>query len=173
LVSTNVDIIILTPRSTPGVLDDGGFIETNRLVANTEDGMIEISTATLFDDTRAVHLEDILISFNEDGNGTINEGSLQLINGVGSDELVTTSDSNSLGFLVFALAVFSSVGIVRFEFKTILSSIFDSEVRPATVATFVLFSVTINDLLFREGEELAVVDEVETFEDTGGGESPA
>jgi len=87
--------------------------------------------------------------------------------------LVSTSNLNSLFLLVLALAVFSSVGIVRFEFKTVLGGILNSEVWPATVATFILISVAINDLLFREGEELAVVDEVETFEDTGGGESPA
>ena len=173
LVSTKEDITILTPRSTPRVLDDESFIETNFLVTNSEDGMIKISTATLSDDTRAVALEDIFISFDEDGDGTIDEGSLQLVSGVRSDELVTSSDSDSLGFLIFALAVLSSVRIVRFEFKTILGSIFNSEIRPSTVATFVLFSVAINDLLFSEGEELSVVDEVETFENTSGGERPA
>lgn len=143
------------------------------MVADSEDSMIEFSTATSGDDTLAVELEDILISFNSNGDGSVDQSSLQRVSGVGSDELVSTSNLNSLVLVVLAVTIFSSVGIVRFEFKTILGSIFNSEVRPATVATFILISVAINDLLFREGEELAVVDEVETFEDTGDGESPA
>jgi len=87
--------------------------------------------------------------------------------------LVATRNLNGLLGIILAVTIFSSVGIVRFEFKTVVRSVLDSEVRPATVATFILISVAINDLLFREGEELAVGDEVETFEDTSGRESPA
>jgi len=173
LISSDEDVTILTPRSTPRVLDDESFVETNLLVADSQDSVIEFSTASLSEDTRAVHLESVLISFDEDGDGSVDEGSLELISGVSSDETVTTSNLNSLSLLELAGTISSSVGIVRFEFETVLGSIFDSEVRPATVATFVLVSVAINDLLFREGEELALVDEVETFEDTGGGERPA
>jgi len=173
LGGSDVNITIATPRGTPGVFDDESLIETDLFVTNSQDSVIEISTAVLSDDTRAVELEGVLISFDEDGNGTVNQSSLQLVSGVGSDELVTTSDGNSLGLVVIARTILGSVGIIRFEFKTLASSVFNSEIRPATVATFVLVSVTINDLLFREGEELAIVDEVETFKDTGGGESPA
>jgi hypothetical protein len=173
LVSSDEDITILTPSSTPRVLDNESFIETNFLVTDSQDSVIEVSTASLSEDTRAVHLEGVFISFDEDGDGSVDEGSLELISAVGGDELVTTSNLDSLSLLVLAGAILSSVGIVRFEFKTVLGSIFNSEVRPATVATFVLVGIAINDLLFREGEELAVVDEVETFEDTGGGERPA
>jgi len=171
--SSDEDITILTPRSTPRVLDNESFIETNLLVTNSQDSVIKFSTTVLSDDTRTVHLEGVLIGFNEDRDGSVDEGSLELISGVGSDETVTTSNLDSLGALEIALAISSSVGIVRFEFKTVLGSIFDSEIRPATVATFVLVSVAINDLLFRERKELSVVDEVEAFEDTGSGERPA
>jgi len=172
-ISTDVDITIVTPAGTPRVLDNESFIETNLFITNSQNSMIKISTASLSEDTGAVELEGVLIGFNEDRNRGIDEGSLQLVSGVGSDELVTSSDSNSLGFLVFARSVLGSVGVVRFSFETILGSIFNSEIRPATVASFILFSVTINDLLFRERNELAIVDEVETFEDTSGRESPA
>jgi len=172
-ISTNEDVTISTPGSTPRVLDDESFIEAELLVTDSQDSVVKISTAVLGDDTGLVELEDTLVSLKGNGDGGVDEGSLQLIGGVLSDELVVGGNIESLSLLVLALAILSSVGIVRFDFETVLGSIFNSEIRPATVATFVFSGVTINDLLFREGEELAVVDEVETFNNTGSGESPA
>jgi len=172
-ISTNEDVTISTPGSTPRVLDDESFIEAELLVTDSQDSVVKISTAVLGDDTGLVELEDTLVSLKGNGDGGVDEGSLQLIGGVLSDELVVGGNIDSLSLLVLALAILSSVGIVRFDFETVLGSIFNSEIRPATVATFVFSGVTINDLLFREGEELAVVDEVETFNNTGSGESPA
>jgi len=169
----NVNITTGTPGSTPRVLDDKGFQKTNLFVTDSKDGMIEVSTATGLDDTRAVELEGILISFDEDGNGEVNQSSLQLIGGLGSDESVSRVNFSNFGGIENASTVLGSVGIIRFEFKTILTSVLDSEVRPASLTSITSSRGTINDLLFREGEELAVVDEVETFEDTGSGESPA
>ncbi len=169
----NVNITTGTPGSTPRVLDDEGFQKTNLFVTDSEDGMVEVSTATGLDDTGAVELESVLIGFDEDGNGEIDQSSLQLISGLGSDELVTAVDLMGLGSREDASTVLGSVGIIRFQFETILSGILDSEIRPATLATITSRRGTINDLLFREREKLVVVDVVETFEDTGGGESPA
>ena len=173
LVSTEVDITIATPRSTPRVLDNESFEETELLVTNSEDGVVQRSRASLSDDTGAVELEDIFISLDGNGNGGVDEGSLKLIRRLGSDHLVTTSELEGLFLVVLALSVSSSVGIVSFEFDTVLGNITNSSVSETTVATLVDISVTINELLFSEGEELAVVDEVETFEDTGSRERPA
>jgi len=173
LISSEVDITIATPRSTPRVLDNESFEETEFLVTDSQDSMVQRSTASLSDDTRAVELEDIFISLDGDGNGGVNEGSLKLIRRLGSDHLVTTSELEGLFLVVLAFSVSSSVGIVRFELDTVLGNISNSSVSETTVATLVDISVTINELLFSEGEELAVVDEVETFEDTGSRERPA
>jgi len=167
------DITAGTPSSTPRVLDDEGFQETNLLVTNSEDSVIEVSTATSLDDTRAVELEGVLISFDEDGDGEVDEGSLKLVSALGGDELVTSVDLGGFAGSEVASTVLGSVGIVRFEFKTVLAGILNSEVWPASLASITSRASAVNDLLFREGEELTVVDEVETFEDTGGGESPA
>ena len=167
------NVTIRTPRSTPRVLDDESFQDTNLLVTNSQDSVIEFGAATSADDTLAVELEGILISFDEDGDGEVNQSSLELISALGGDELVARGDLVSLGGVEFALAILGSVGIVRFEFKTVLSGILNSEIRPATLATITSRGSAVNDLLFREGEEFTIVDEVETFEDTGGGESPA
>jgi len=169
----NVNITRLTPRSTPRVLDNEGFEDTDLLVTDSEDGMVEVSTATSGDDTGTVELEGILISFDQNGDGEVDDGSLKLVSGLGGDELVVGVDLVGLGGGILAGTVDGSVGIVRFEFKTVLSSILDSEVWPATLASVTSRGSAINDLLFREGEEGSGVDEVESFEGTGGGESPA
>jgi len=172
-VRPDVDITIITPAGSPGVLHNEGFEETDLLVADSQDGVVEVGTATGLEDTGAVELEGVLIGFDEDRDGTVDEGSLKFVGAVGSDERVSTSDLSGLALVVVAVTVFGSVGVVRFEFKTVLGGVLNSEVWPATVATFVGVSVTVDDLLFREGEELAVVEEVEAFDDTGSGEGPA
>jgi len=167
------DITISTPLSTPRVLDDEGFQETDLLVTDSQDSMIKGSTATSLNDTRAVELEGVLIGFDEDGDGEVDQSSLELISALGGDKLVVSVDLVSLGGVELTGTVLGSVGIVRFEFKTVLTGILNSEVRPATLATITSSRSAINNLLFREGEELTVVNKVETFEDTGGRESPA
>jgi len=67
----DVDVAIETPVSTPGVLDDEGFQDTDLLVTDSEDGVVEVSTATSGDNTLSVELEDILVSFNSDGDGSV------------------------------------------------------------------------------------------------------
>jgi hypothetical protein len=173
LDSIDVNVTTVTPRSTPRVLDDESFEDTNLSVTNSQDSVIEISTATSREDTLAVELEDILISFDQDGNGEVDDGSLKLFSGLGSDELVARVDLMGLGSRKLASTVLGSVGIVRFEFKTVLAGILNSEIRPASLASVTGIVGTINDLLFREGEEFTGVNEVETFDGTSGGESPA
>jgi len=167
------DVTIRTPSSTPRVLDDESFEDTDLLVTDSQDSVIEVSTATSGEDTRLVELEGVLIGFDEDGDGEVNQSSLELISALGGDELVARGDLVSLTSIELAGTILSSVGIVRFEFETVGGGISDSLVGPATLAAITSIGSAVNDLLFREGEEFTVVDEVETFEDTGGGESPA
>jgi len=169
----DINVTRVTPRSTPRVLDDESFKNTDLLVADSEDSVVNGGTATSGDDTRLVELEDRLISLDGNRDGGINQSSLQLVRALGSDSLVARGDLNSLGSSVLAGTVLSSVGIVTFFFETILSSIVNSLVWPATRAARTSRLGTINDLLFREREELSVVDEIERFKNTGGGESPA
>jgi len=167
------NITTITPSSIPRVLDDESLQDTDLLVTDSQDSVIETSTTTGLDDTRAVELEGILISFDEDGDGEVDEGSLELISGLGGDELVARVDLGSFSSIELASTVLASVGVVRFEFKTVLGGVLNSEVWPASLTSVTSSASTVDDLLFREGSEGSVVDEVETFEDTGGGESPA
>jgi hypothetical protein len=66
------DITIRTPGSTPRVLDNESFQDSDLLVTDSQDSMIEVSTATSSKDTRLVELEGILISFDEDRDGEVN-----------------------------------------------------------------------------------------------------
>jgi hypothetical protein len=165
---------LITPGFSPRVLNDESFQDTDLGVTNSQDSVIEVSTATSTDDTLAVELEDALVSFNSNWDGAVvSEGSLHVVSGVSSDISITLVGSNSLARVVLAFTVSGSVRIVRFNFESVLSGILDGKIMPSSVATFIFISVAINDLLFREGEELSLVDEVETFNDTGGRESPA
>jgi len=78
----------------------------------------------------------------------------------------------SQGGDVLAVALDTLVGVELFRFNTALSSVGHSSDGPASVAAFALVS-TINELLFREGDQDGVVEVVKTFEGTSGGESPA
>jgi len=71
VISADLDITTITPTGTPGVLDD----EIVFGVTNSEDGVIDVSTAA-GNGTRLVILEDILISFNGNRNGGVNNSGL-------------------------------------------------------------------------------------------------
>jgi hypothetical protein len=166
------NITIRTPGSTPRVLDNESFEDTDLLVADSQDTVIKGSTATSGDDTRLVELEDILVSFDGDRDGGVNQSSLEGIRALGSDEFVTRVDLVGLFGVKLAGTILGSIGIVRFKFKTIGGSISNSLIHPASLATIAV-SGAINDLLFREREEFTGLDEVETFKDTSGRERPA
>jgi len=70
--SGDEDITILTPAVTPRVLDNESFQDTDFLVTNSQDSVVKFSTAASGNNTLAVELEDILISFNSNGNWSIN-----------------------------------------------------------------------------------------------------
>jgi len=167
-----IDVTINTPISTPRVLDDESFEDTNLLVADSQDTVIKSSTTTSGEDTRLVELERGLISFDGNRDRSVNQSSLELIRALGGDERVARVDLISLLGVITALAILSSVGIVRFSFETVGGSVFHSLVHPTTLAS-VISGVTVEDLLFREREELTSLDEVETFEGTSGRERPA
>jgi len=76
------------------------------------------------------------------------------------------------GWSVLAVSLDTSVWVDLFEFNTFLGGVLHGNVWPAAVATFAVLGA-INELLFREGEEDGVVEEIETFEGASGGKGPA
>jgi hypothetical protein len=172
-ISGNVDITRVTPRATPRVLDDESFITLNNVITDSEDTVVKIITAELLDNTTRIELEDKLVGLDGNSNGLVNKSSLHSISIGNSDVSISLVDLISLGGIIRALLVDGLVRIVSFRFNTIFSSVFHSIAHQTTVATFVSSSVAINELGFREGDEVLVVDEVETFKGTSSRESPA
>jgi len=73
---------------------------------------------------------------------------------------------------VLAAALISVIRILLLGLDTLALDIIKSLDGPATIAT-VVFGITIDELLLREGVELVVLKEVSTFTDTNSRESPA
>ena len=78
-------------------------------------------------------------------------------------------------FLESAFAIASFVWVAGFGINTFVDfDVLKSVVHQATIATHVTeFAGAIDQVLFREGNELFGLAEVLTFERTSGGESPA
>jgi len=171
-ISGDVNVSTGTPTGTPRVLDNESISSLDVVITDSKDGMIDSGTAQLLDDTSSVELEDELVGLDANRNGLVNDGSLQLVNIVGGDVVVARVDGEGLGSIMGALLVFTSIRIVSFSFDTVLGSISHGINGPATT-TSEIFSDAINEVLFREGDELGAVDVVQTFKSTSGGESPA
>ena len=167
-----VYVAFLTPAWAPGVLHNESFVATNSGVADSQHSVVQAITASALDDTRAVELEDVFISFDGDRDWRGNQGSLEGIGVLGSDKVWATVGLDSNSLLELAGVVFSSVWVGELEFETVVSSVGEGLNWITTIATVVVL-VTVDDLLLREAEELALVDLVPSFQDTGGGESPA
>jgi len=68
-LSDDSEISLLSPVSTPRVLEDPIVSSIFSTVSNNEDSMIEISsTISTLDNSRTVRLENISISFNSNRN---------------------------------------------------------------------------------------------------------
>jgi len=167
-----VNVTLLTPAGTPGVLDNESFITADSGVANSQDSVVQTVTASALDDTRAVELEDVFISFDGDGDWLSDQSSLEGISVLSGDEVRSTVGLDGNSLLELASAVDSLVWVGELEFETVVSSVGEGFNWVTTVATIIV-GVTVNNLLLREAEKLVVVDLVPSFQDTGGGESPA
>ena len=114
VVLSDFDISIISPWGRPGVLDEEVVNSILSTITNSEDTVVELSSAILGEDTWGVGLERSLISFNGNWNGLFNEGSFQLSSRVGWDIRVTSNFTNTLGLNVWASTISSSVRIVSF-----------------------------------------------------------
>ena len=145
--------------------------------AGDEHGVVEAGAALgAVEDTTSVVLEDGLVGLDGDSEGLGGEGGLHLGDVVGGDEVVVRDvDSGGAALVVLAGAGSSVVGGVwvdALELGLAGFPVLEGLVLPATVAA-VVGGGAVNELLLREGEELASVDLVDTLEGTSGGERPA
>jgi len=133
--------------------------------------VVELGSTSSGNDTTGVHLEDGLVGLDGDGDWSLADGSLEL-GGGGGDILETGNLTNTLGGLVLAGTVHTSVWVAGFELKWVALDVFEGVVHETTVATLVDL-VAVDELLLGEGLEFAGGKEFSTLDGTGGGESPA
>jgi len=84
---------------------------------------------------------------NSDGNGSLEESSLEIINASGNDILESLEVIEVLS-LLFARSLGSSVGIVSLSGESVVLNVFESSVHHTTVAARVE-NRAVNKLLFR------------------------
>ena len=128
------------------------------------------------EDTARVGLEDVLVGLNGDSKGLNSKGGLHLADVAGGDEtIVGDVDGSSAAFVISASrlgAVARDVWVDGLELSLGGFPVLEGLVLPATTAA-VVGGRAGNELLLREGLELASLDEVLTLEGTSGRERPA
>ena len=163
----------------PGVLHDPVLGAVLFTVTDDEGGVVEVGSAgRRVEDSTGVLLEDSSVSFDEDGGWLLGDGGLHLGNVVGGDVGVG-GDSNRgcLGCGVGAALVDGVVWVGGLFLSLVLLPVAEGLVLPATAAAVVAeaggLGGAVDELLLREGEESAGLDEVGALESSGGGEGPA
>ena len=170
---SDLDVSFVSPRGTPGVSDDVVVLGSIVSVSNGGDGVIELSSASGgVEDSTGVHLEDRSVGLNGNGGWSLGNGSLELINGLGSNVGVGGNTNLTLGGGVLAGSVSGSVWIVSLELLSVGLGIGEGVVLPSTSAS-VGSGVAVNELLLGEGEESSGLDEVVSLNGSGGREGPA
>jgi hypothetical protein len=134
--------------------------------------VIEDLTAHALDDTRLVELEDKTVSFNANGDRVEVKSKSELLGLFLLNLNERRGVEDNLSSIVSAFAINTSVGISSFSFDTAFNNVLISRGEITTVASGVS-SGAINELLFRETNEVTSLNSIDTFKTTDGRESPA
>jgi hypothetical protein len=169
----NLDVSLKSPRSSPGVSNEVVVLARLGSVTNGGDGVVEVGSAELgVQDSGFVGLEHGSVGLNGDGNWSLGNGGLQLVDGLSWDGGIGL-DIDLSGVLGGSAGLVNGlVDVVVLEVLSLLLGVDEGVGLPTTVAS-VGGGVAINELLLGEGEEFTGGDEVSTLDGSGGGESPA
>ena len=115
-----------------------------------------------------------MVGFDGNRDGRFVKGGLKLVSGV-LNIVVSGNGGNFFGGGGFACSISTSVSVVSFELEWVFLDVLESVVHESSIASVVVVCSTgaVNKLLFREGFEGSVLEEISGFDGTGGGESPA
>ena len=170
---SDLDVSLISPRSTPGVSDEVVLLSVLGSVSDSGDGVIEGGSAGGgVEDTTVVELEDGSVSLNGDGGWSLGNGSLELGDGSGLDVSVGLDLDLALGGRVLAGSVSSGVWVVGLELLSVRLGVLEGVSLPSTGAS-IGGSVAVDELLLGEGEESSGLDEVVSLNGGGGREGPA
>lgn len=129
--------------------------------------MVYAGTTVAGKNTAGVVVESTAIGINRDGNGLLSNGSLELGWATVGNILEALNTNLTLGAVVLARTVATSVFIVTLFHNFVVLSVPESSILEATVATTII-SITVNELLLRKRKELTGFKEVGTFHSTSG-----
>ena len=171
---SNLDVTLITPRSTPGVSDENVLLAILNTITDSSNTVVKRGTAgSRVEDTRGVVLEDIGVGLNSNGDGVLSNSSQQSLTVVLLDILVALNGSLGLALSILALTIPSSVGVVLLRAETTVGNdVLESVVHQTTVAT-VRLGIAIDELLLRKVVEGTGLDGNDTFDGSDGRESPA
>lgn len=177
----DADVSTLTPGVTPRVLDLPVVNTIVGTVTDQQDTVVKVLTALASEDTRLVQLERGLVGLDSDRDGLLSNGRHQSVDAVSSDVGVgLRGRSSNVGVtsLGAGAGLLGGTGSVRILVlsgdTTVLLDEGEGVVHPATVAASIgTTDVARNQLLLREGEQVAILVVVGTLKSTSGGERPA
>ena len=82
VVLSNSNVTLVTPSSSPGVLDEEVVLSVKSTISDGENTVIEVGSTSGGDDTAGVGLEGKLIGFNGNGDWLLGDSSLHLGDGL-------------------------------------------------------------------------------------------
>ena len=136
------------------------------------------ATCSRVEDSTSVHLEDRLVSFDEDRDWLLGNSGLHLVDVIGLDSLVVGNvSSRCLGGRVFARSVPSSVRVVVLKLSKVVLPVVEGILLPAASAAVVTVTkidgCAVDELLLGEALKFTGLEEMGSLESSSGGECPA
>lgn len=182
-MDTDLEVTFISPSSTPLVLDEEVFFTGSVKFTPTDskDTVIDLSIATLVEDTRLVVLESLGAGGNTDRDWTEEESFLHWVNSqllcvlsvFNLGNIFVGGDFSSSISWVSASGILSNVWIFSGELKRMGFNVGESQIHETTLAT-VSGGIAINDLLLRViNWSNTKLDGSGGGDSSGSGESPA
>ena len=172
--SCNLDISLITPRSSPWISNNvillsWGWISS---ITNSSDSMVKLcSASSRVQDTWGILLENSGVSFNSYRDWLFCNCSHQLGSRFRWNSCVSKSFNLSTVLAWFARLSLGSVCVILFKILSVESSISESTWLPSSVTSSTGCNA-INKLLFSKRKECSSFNEVFTFNGSCGWKSP-
>ena len=172
---TDLDVTIVTPSSTPLILNEEELLSVLSSVSDSQDTVIEGSSASRGNNTGGVVLESSLVGFDGNRDWTELKSVLKSISVVSWDIRISWNGTGStVCFGVIASSILGLVRIVSRGSKWSSLDVFEGIVHPSTVATIVTVGGgAINELLLGVVNKWVSSNGSSGWDTSGSGEGPA
>ena len=180
--SRHVDVSSLTPRCSPAVLNNVVILATIRAITHSENSMVQSSAAAQSRVKYSTAVELEVSGINSHSLGSVIQSSnevvlIPIIPMVVTVEVGSTITSRDFSNKTIAIhSACSITGFIRIGrigvAATLTVDVFPSCVIPSTIASTIL-GVTVNQLLFAEGNQFSVSFKMSSFERSDCSKCPA